>query len=705
MNFNPGDYFYHRVHGYQKVSHVRGGLLWFQGQPWKLVIKNGKTERERDDKFGPESWVKIPVSEAIACSEEEAHQATSSTMPETKESPVRVREETKQELKRKFEQLKAKTRAKTKKAIVAPKPVSEPPGPDCFDGNLPQQSPPPPQQSPEETPEKRKIPTPPRLVLEKQTERFEQLRDSLTWLDRQGLPAVPVAPIVKDKKFNSKNPSCLDSNNEPHQIKWRRFALGATPSEGEKAKWWANLNNGIGTFSGINNIYWIDIDRKHFESDESCKEVAMMMWEKVGGHGILEKTQSGGWRIAFKYHGKPFRTFSFSLEEGGPPVGEILGISKDGIGQFVVLAPSYGQLGNYETVKRKLDIPTIDLENLGIFKKYKKTYSATYDNRDFVRFPAKLYKYYGHPMKIWLLARNRDVTGSGRTILPLTEITGLTGRSESSVRRWITKGIKKGLFSARTFSKEGQIFVEIYYISKEKACLLSGTTDLGTVGLVNIKEDLEALHIVATDILALGIQKRSRHAQYQEQVKKVSQQLGVDEDIGKKRAIKPIKPEKLGKASGQPCENDMARVLLAKERFLLVSERFPAYGASLASVSAERGLSLKQTNRHLIKRYREVPSPARGFREDIKPIEKRQIIQRLARGDMSDRLYEGLQFEASQGELDKTGKYARDKSGRWWERKCCVMVPHFRLVSCRFRRWRLSKIGTSVAQSKEAIAA
>ena len=536
------------------------------------------------------------------------------------------------------------------------------------------------------------IPLSVRLRMYKEAERFDQLRHTLNWLQDNGLPPIPVAPVYdpdrygKGQGFNTKNPSWLDVKGEPHQIRWKRFLQGAMPSNGELAQWFSNLDNGIGTFSGINNIYWIDLDRKHFDSDAECENAAMKLWEKVGEFGLLEKTQSGGWRIAFRHEGDRFKTFSFSMEEGGPLVGEILGY-----GHFVVLGPSYGVMGNYETVKRSRYIPTVNLEELGIYKRaYKRIYNPeVYENLDFVRFPASLYSYYGHPMKLWVLARAKDGKGAGRAVLRMAEVRGLVKRSTSTIRRWMAEGIKKGLFSARTFNQDGECFIEIYYASKEKACFGAGRLDLGTVGLINIKEDLEALHVVATDIIALGIQRRSRHAQYQEQVKKASQRLGVAEEFAEKKAVKPLPPERLG----HPCENKMARVLWSDDRFVFGSEGLAAYGASLETIAGERGLSVRQSNRHLVSSYREAPSPVWGFRDGVVPIQKRQIVQRLPRSEMNDYVYSAVEYFDGEGldDAKERGRYYKDLSGRYWERKCCVIVPHFRLVRCRFRRWRLAK--------------
>lgn len=201
---------------------------------------------------------------------------------------------------------------------------------------------------------------------------------------RLQLPPLPVAPmqdanryplrdnqgnIVPDEQgnpkpmFTGKNPSYLDRSGKPHLIKHSDFGK-RLPTKNELRQWFANPLNGIGTLGGINQLYWLDLDSKHFDSPEALKnwvDVWIEQYPKLS-NGWREITQSGGFRALFKLPDAPDFT-NFALSPGGEHVGEIIGK-----GRFVVLAPTVGVSGNaYTNLQYGDPIELNDLSEVGIY--------------------------------------------------------------------------------------------------------------------------------------------------------------------------------------------------------------------------------------------------------------------------------------------------------------------------------------------------
>ena len=201
---------------------------------------------------------------------------------------------------------------------------------------------------------------------------------TIDWLLENKYPPIPVAPtldpykyhlVSKEKKtrikycpltselkpiplYTGKNPSYLDLHGKPHLLNHRKYQK-RLPTEQECNNWFANPLNGIGTLGGWNDTYWSDLDNKQFASQSECDLAFNTLLERQPAlrHSYLEKTQSGGYRIAVKCEKKPDFT-NFALELGGVHVGELLGA-----GRFTVLAPTVGANGNaYSTINRAVPV-------------------------------------------------------------------------------------------------------------------------------------------------------------------------------------------------------------------------------------------------------------------------------------------------------------------------------------------------------------
>ncbi len=207
---------------------------------------------------------------------------------------------------------------------------------------------------------------------------------TIDWLLENKYPPIPVAPaqdpykhhkVSTDKKtgvkycpltsdlkpvplYTGKNPSYLDRGGKPHLLNHRKYQ-NQLPTKQERKDWFANPLNGIGTLGGWNDTYWSDLDNKQFESQSECDRAFHLSLERQPGlrHSYLEKTQSGGYRIAVKCKKKPDFT-NFALWEGGPHVGELLGA-----GRFTVLAPTVGVSGNpYLSINRAVPVEVDEID-------------------------------------------------------------------------------------------------------------------------------------------------------------------------------------------------------------------------------------------------------------------------------------------------------------------------------------------------------
>jgi hypothetical protein len=225
------------------------------------------------------------------------------------------------------------------------------------------------------------------------------LQSSINWLHQNNYPVLPVAPAqpavkypAKDKSgndktdregnplpaFTGKNPSYLDKQGIPRLINHTTYQK-RLPTDQEIKTWFENPSNGLGTLGGWNSTIWVDFDVKQFDSQEECDRAFYGILEAhpVLMDSWLEKTHSGGYRLAVKCRQQPEFT-NFALEPGGKHRGEALGC-----GRFTVLAPTIGVSGNaYECMNRAVPVEIESLESIGIYPtRLKVTASAALPDR------------------------------------------------------------------------------------------------------------------------------------------------------------------------------------------------------------------------------------------------------------------------------------------------------------------------------------
>lgn len=293
------------------------------------------------------------------------------------------------------------------------------------------------------------------------------------------------------------------------------------------------------------------------------------------------------------------------------------------------------------------------------------------DEIDLVRFPARLFSHFGHQMSIWLLARRFDISrwkhrghskgcGIGKFSLKATSRT--LNRSAGHIRKLLCVAKASGLI--RNYLQRGD-WVTVFYTSLEKAIALTGIEELGPIAAVNI-DDLANIHILATEVEAQHLQRASLHRQRREEIEQIKSQ-GCNPEKTPTQIVKPI--------DLHTCDYP-ARVLGKGDRFIYCESGFRFYGGSQEAIAQSRGISVATVSRHLSNSYRLAPAPIREYRQELVPLVKKQLVERLPLlKDMPSKL------------CMEDGLFSMH--GDWWKPHCNVYLLDHRLVSARRRRARI----------------
>ena len=163
-------------------------------------------------------------------------------------------------------------------------------------------------------------------------------------------------------RFTGKNPSYLDRNGRARSLNHGTYQE-RLPTEQELREWFANPAIGVGTLGGHAGVDWLDFDSKNYPNQEECdQDIQRLIADNGLEDSWIEKTGSGGWRIAVRPQEKPSFT-NFATEQDGVLVGEALFE-----GRFTVLAPSIHPNGNsYRRIGWGEPAVVESLESIGIY--------------------------------------------------------------------------------------------------------------------------------------------------------------------------------------------------------------------------------------------------------------------------------------------------------------------------------------------------
>jgi hypothetical protein len=357
------------------------------------------------------------------------------------------------------------------------------------------------------------------------------------------------------------------------------------------------------------------------------------------------------------------------------------------LGTQSVLPPSIHPLTNkpYTWINNPLQTPPALAPEwlIEVCEKWHSEYAGI-DKIDFVRFPSRLFPYFGRQMSVWLLARRFDISrwkhqnpskGCGVGKFSLQAAAVITKLKPDTIRGYLRDAKKSRLI--RNYKQKGN-WVTVYYSSLEKVIGLAGIEKLGPIAAINIDE-LSNLHIIATEVEAQALQRASMHRQRQEEI----EQIKARGDDPSKTPSQLIAPMTLLHPSVKP-----AQVLGRSQRFIFCESGFKFYGGTQEAIALSRGISPSTVSRHLSNNYRLAASPVRGFREELPPIINKQLVEKrphLKQTPPKLCLEEGLFF----------------MHGDWWEPHCNVYLLDHRLVSARWRRKSEAQIDKENLLSKK----
>lgn len=206
-------------------------------------------------------------------------------------------------------------------------------------------------------------------------------RDVYTKLNNLGSVILPVAiKKINDTCFTGKNPSFVNKDGEFKLIKHGNY-VNTKPTSDEVRSWWSpdenyySFCNGMCLVCGINGIYCIDFDAKHYDNQEEIDRKVKEIEDQYN-HYILwiDKTPNQGYHIFVKLESKPDFT-NFTTEIQGSHRGELLGE-----GRIAVINPTinfknkgyttiFSNLDKYEDVKSIKDISEIGIYPVKTIKK------------------------------------------------------------------------------------------------------------------------------------------------------------------------------------------------------------------------------------------------------------------------------------------------------------------------------------------------
>ena len=343
------------------------------------------------------------------------------------------------------------------------------------------------------------------------------------------------------------------------------------------------------------------------------------------------------------------------------------------LGHQSVLPPSIHPSGKlYSWINKPLQNPPLPAPEwlIELCENWHSEYVGA-EEPDLVRFPVRLFPHFGRQMSIWLLARRFDISrwshaghskGSGIGKFTLAAASKILNRSKGHIRKLLCSAKKSGLI--RGYAQVGD-WITTYYTSLEKAIALTGIEKLGPITAIKVDE-LSYLNIIATEVEAQHLQRASLHRQRLEEIEQIKSQ-GDDPEKTPTQIVKPI--------DLHTCDYP-ARVLGKGDRFIYCSSEFRFYGGSLEAIANSRGISQSTVSRHLSNNYRLVAAPVRGYRQELPPIVKKQLLQQLPQlQNMSPKL------------CSEDGLFwIKDN---WWNPHCNVYLLDHRLVSARRRRTRM----------------
>lgn len=162
-------------------------------------------------------------------------------------------------------------------------------------------------------------------------------------------------------RFTGKNPSYIGAGGSAVTVNHKAYQ-DRLPTHDELRTWFSNPLTGIGTLGGHNGVDWLDFDAKNYPNQEECDRDVQAILNRVGDTWV-ERTGSGGWRVAVRPKERPTFTNFTTTYNGENHIGEALYQ-----GRFTVLDPTIHPNGNpYKRIGAGDPVAIESLQAIGIY--------------------------------------------------------------------------------------------------------------------------------------------------------------------------------------------------------------------------------------------------------------------------------------------------------------------------------------------------
>lgn len=260
--------------------------------------------------------------------------------------------------------------------------------------------------------------------------------------------------------------------------------------------------------------------------------------------------------------------------------------------------------------------------------------------------------------------------GTGRANFSLQDAANMFGKSEKTIRRWLTLGTRYGFF--RQYSTENGNAI-VFHASLVKLCRQLNLPSWGVTAEVDLT-DLKNAKVVATEIQIQHMQRASYYLAH-----KQARTEGYRGKIAK--------PETLLTSSAT---STGALVQHVSEQRIFVSEQFKLYGVSQAGVGQVLGRSDRTIRRR-------VSNPLRQ-RHGLSPVLKRQLCQTKPEYARQD-LYYRLCSNTDTGENKRFFRLTQPNNQTTvFKSECNLYGFDHPLLSCKTQRHFFNRLNQRLSQ-------
>lgn len=226
-------------------------------------------------------------------------------------------------------------------------------------------------------------------------------------------------------------------------------------------------------------------------------------------------------------------------------------------------------------------------------------------------------------ISLWYYVRALDSKGSGCATFALEDACKLLGKGKSTVKRYLTNGLRLGLFRSYSTSDD---HVRVFYSSLHEVAIRCGLESFGAVAELEI-DQLKNLKFWAIQLEAQNLQNQSRF-----QARNAG---GMKRKVAKPENVLPS-PSLDSQPSQEGSKPGVRTRLHVSDRYCFMHHSFVEFGASQKTVSSRAGRHKSTVQRRLDNQYRrERGIPSLLKRQVAIEVEPEELI-RLTGSDSAE---------------------------------------------------------------------